>query len=159
MHNIESRLVIGTGKCTVCRHVRALFFSLEIVQDGAVKGLKGKLALITYLCATLLSFTFSLLNLPPHSSPAPHNPSPAGLKYILVIDWGFVLFFYLVVFAVLSRFVIQLLTCDLVFYVFSWCKMILNVWFVLRWPCTVGGALKFKTVSFFYLILGRAHTV
>ena len=95
-HNTESRLGIGTGKCTVCRHVRALF-SLEIVQAVAVKGFKGKLALITYLCAaTLLNFAFSLLNLPPHSSPTPHNPSPSWTEiYTLVIDCFLIFFTWL----------------------------------------------------------------
>ena len=40
MHSAESRSVIHrTGKCTVCRCLGVLF-SPDILQDGAVKGLR-----------------------------------------------------------------------------------------------------------------------
>ena len=45
----------------------------------------------------------------------------------------FALFMFAVDYVV-SRTVIKLWTCDLVTRVLSWCKRILNVWLVLRWP-------------------------
>ena len=41
-HSIESRCH-RTGKCTICRRVRASF-SPEVLQAGAVKGLKAFMA-------------------------------------------------------------------------------------------------------------------
>ena len=55
---------------------------------------------------------------------------------------------------VVSRTVIHCFTCDLVTCVLKWCKKIMNVGFVLKWPYAVDGMLKSKYCLILFVIEG-----
>ena len=79
MHSSETITCYRTGKYTVCRRVRA-FFSPEILQAGAVKGLISPLFFLP-LCVgspTPLLFPLPSPNLPP----LPPVPAPTAVPVV-----------------------------------------------------------------------------